>query len=98
MQNASGSVNYFNKKLTTNFSTCLPKHQRKTMNAAFKSATQWMRPAAPLLTHQQTVTRLYRSSLKCMMSWAIQRDIINEEAFTIRQRFEANRAVAPDSP
>ena len=72
--------------------------QRKTMNAAFKSATQWMRPAAPLLTHQQTVTRLYRSSLKCMMSWAIQRDIINEEAFTIRQRFEANRAVAPDSP
>jgi|TARA_B110000091_G_C13338211_1_gene279155 hypothetical protein len=69
------------------------------MNAAFKSATQWMRPAALTeLTHQQTVTRLYRHSLKCMMSWAIMKEIINEEAAVIRARFEANRDVAPESP
>jgi hypothetical protein len=69
------------------------------MNAAFKSATQWMRPAAQTqLTHQQVVTRLYRQSLKVMASWAIQKDIINEEAYNIRQRFEANRDIAPDSP
>ena len=91
-------ISQLKQKLTTNLNTVYLNPKRKTMNAAFKSATQWMRPAAPLLTHQQTVTRLYRASLKCMMSWAIQRDIINEEAFNIRQRFEANRDVAPDSP
>ena len=57
-----------------------------------------MRPAGEVLTHTQVVTRLYRHSLKCMMSWAIQRDIINEEAALIRARFEANANVAPDSP
>ena len=68
------------------------------MNAAFRTAAEWMRPAGEVLTHTQVVTRLYRHSLKCMMSWAIQRDIINEEAALIRARFEANANVAPDSP
>ena len=68
------------------------------MNAAFKSATQWMRPASPALTHQQVVTRLYRKSLKVMMSWAINKEIINEEAYQIRSRFEANRHFDPNSP
>ena len=68
------------------------------MNAAFRSAAEWMRPAGEALSHTQVVTRLYRHSLKCMMSWAIQRDIINEEVARIRSRFEANAAVAPNSP
>ena len=42
------------------------------------------------LTHTQKVTRLYRHSLKAMMSWAIDRQIINEEATKIRARFDAN--------
>jgi hypothetical protein len=68
------------------------------MNAAFKSATQWMRPASPALTHQQVVTRLYRQSLKVMMSWAINKEIINNEAYVIRGRFEKNRQLEPSSP
>ena len=33
-----------------------------------------------------------------MMSWAIDRHVINEEATKIRARFEANRNLSPDSP
>ena len=36
------------------------------------------------------VCRLYRHSLKCMMSWAIDRDLINVEGIKIRRRFDAN--------
>eukprot|EP00946_MAST-07B_sp_MAST-7B-sp1_P005004 g5004.t1 len=68
-----------------------------TPSGSFRTAAEWMRPAGEVLTHTQVVTRLYRHSLKCMMSWAIQRDIINEEAALIRARFEANANVAPDS-
>ena len=68
------------------------------MNKAFKEAAAWMKPVVLNLTHTQKVQRLYRHSLKCMMSWAIDRQVINEEATIIRARFEANRHLAPDSP
>merc|ERR1712127_291161 len=32
------------------------------------------------------------------MSWAINKEIINEEAYQIRSRFEANRHFDPNSP
>mmetsp|Transcript_8883 Transcript_8883/g.14433 ORF Transcript_8883/g.14433 Transcript_8883/m.14433 type:complete len:155 (-) Transcript_8883:1315-1779(-) len=50
---------------------------------------QW---AAP--THQQRVTRLYRNSLKLLMSWAIDRDVFREEGLKLRARFEANRGLS----
>ena len=68
------------------------------MNKAFKEASAWMKPVVLNLTHTQKVQRLYRHSLKCMMSWAIDRHVINEEATKIRARFEANRNPSPDSP
>ena len=68
------------------------------MNRAFREAAGWMKPVVEDLTHTQKVQRLYRHSLKLMMSWAIQRDIINAEAYKIRARFEQHRDLAPDSP
>jgi NADH dehydrogenase (ubiquinone) 1 beta subcomplex subunit 9 len=68
------------------------------MNTAFREATAWMKPVVENLTHTQKVQRLYRHSLKCMMSWAIQREIINEEAYKLRARFEQHRNLAPGSP
>ena len=42
------------------------------------------------------VARLYRKSLKVLSSWAIDRDIINEEATKIRARFDAERGCKPE--
>ncbi|KAF0852894.1 mitochondrial Complex I (CI) NADH:ubiquinone oxidoreductase subunit B22/NI2M/NDUFB9 [Andalucia godoyi] len=41
------------------------------------------------LTHRQTVTRLYRHSLKHMLSWIVQRELFNVEAQGIRDAFRA---------
>ena len=57
-----------------------------------------MLPKARELTHQQKVTGLYRDALRCMMSWAIERNIINKEAVRIRERFEQYRNLDPASP
>ncbi|WZN58903.1 subunit 9 of NADH:ubiquinone oxidoreductase [Chloropicon roscoffensis] len=46
-----------------------------------------------LLAHRTRVMRLYRNSLKQMMSWAIQRSLIYEEFKNIRSQFEANMNV-----
>ena len=37
------------------------------------------------------VARLYRDGLKVLNSWAIDRDIFNEEATKLRARFDAER-------
>ena len=34
---------------------------------------------------------MYRHSLRCALSWAIDREIFYEEAATIRARFDANK-------
>merc|ERR1712144_159687 len=46
------------------------------------------------LAHKTRVIRLYRHSLKQMMSWAVQRTLIYEEMANIRSQFEANKNVA----
>ena len=46
-----------------------------------------------LLAHKTRVIRLYRHSLKQMMSWAVQRTLIYEEMANIRSQFEANKNV-----
>jgi hypothetical protein len=42
------------------------------------------------------VARLYRKSLKVLSSWAIDRDIINDEATKIRSQFDAERGCKPE--
>ena len=56
-----------------------------------------------MLAHRTRVMRLYRNSLKQMMSWAIQRSLIYEEFKNIRSQFEANvnvvsRTLRRDTP
>ena len=52
-----------------------------------------MAGADALMAHRVRVMRLYRHSLKQMMSWAIQRSLIYEEFKNIRAQFEKNMNV-----
>lgn len=45
------------------------------------------------LTHAQRVTRLYRRSLKDLLSWAIDRPLWREKALELRDRFDANKGI-----
>jgi len=40
------------------------------------------------------VAHLYRDSLRTLLSWAVDRDVFNEAATDLRQRFDANRGVS----
>ena len=51
-----------------------------------------------VLTHQQQVCRLYKHSLKCLMSWSTDRDIFMEKATELRKRFRDNASLDPNSP
>ena len=46
---------------------------------------------APPPTERQRVTRLYRNSLRLLMSWAVDRDVFLNEAEKLRARFDAYR-------
>ena len=50
------------------------------------------------LAHRTRVMRLYRHSLKQMMSWAVQKSLIYEEFANIRSQFEANKNVVSYTP
>lgn len=43
------------------------------------------------ITHQQRVMRLYRNSLKHLLSWCIDREIWREEALILRERFDNHK-------
>lgn len=43
------------------------------------------------LTHAQRVTRLYRNTLKHLLSWIIDRDEWRSEAMKLRAAFDANK-------
>ena len=45
------------------------------------------------LTHAQKVTRLYRKSLKNMLSWTIVRQVWREDAVELRAIFDENKHV-----
>ena len=45
------------------------------------------------LTHAQQVTRLYRKSLKHLLSWCIDRQAWRKEALDLRARFDANKDI-----
>lgn len=44
-----------------------------------------------VLSHSQRVIRLYRNSLKHLLSWTIDRGAWREEAVVLRARFDANK-------
>ena len=43
------------------------------------------------ITHQQRVMRLYRNSLKHLLSWCIDRQLWRREAMKLRDRFDENK-------
>lgn len=43
------------------------------------------------LTHQQRVTRLYRNSLKHLLSWTMSREIWRPHAVVMRSQFDENK-------
>ena len=55
-------------------------YHAKPMQEALKALSRKPIP----LTHAQYVTRLYRKSLRAVFSWAVSRDVFNEEAEKIR--------------
>ena len=60
------------------------------MNSAFKAAAQHYISPQPVLTHAQEVSKLYRHSLRTLQSWAINRNVFNEEGLKMRAEFKAN--------
>lgn len=43
------------------------------------------------ITHQQRVMRLYRNSLKHLLSWCIDRELWRDEALNLRDRFDKHK-------
>jgi NADH dehydrogenase (ubiquinone) 1 beta subcomplex subunit 9 len=60
------------------------------MTASF-AAVQASYRAGEALSHRQTVTRLYRRSLRLLESWTPHRGSFNEQASVLRARFDANK-------
>ena len=58
---------------------------------AFKVVQAFYR-APVTLSHAQRVTRLYRSALRTLDSWACDREIFLTQGEEIRARFTANKA------
>lgn len=65
------------------------------MNSAFREAVAQASQKPLNLTRNQKAARLYRHSLKTLLSWCIDRDIFNEEATKIRAEFNSNRGKSP---
>jgi NADH dehydrogenase (ubiquinone) 1 beta subcomplex subunit 9 len=65
------------------------------MNSAFREAAAQVSQKPTALTHNQQVARLYRHSLRLLLSWCIDREIFNQEASSIRSQFDSNRNVSP---
>ena len=66
----------------------------KIMTASF-AAVQASYRAVESLSHRQTVTRLYRRSLRLLESWTPHRGSFNEQASALRARFDANARLDP---
>ena len=64
------------------------------MTASF-AAVQASYRATEALSHRQTVTRLYRRSLRLLDSWTPHRGSFNEQALALRARFDANKRLDP---
>ncbi|TMW69306.1 hypothetical protein Poli38472_001462 [Pythium oligandrum] len=67
------------------------------MNQTFREVVARFANPTEKLSHKQTVTRLYKQSLKTLDSWIIDRRLWNEEATKIRAEFEQNKHLEPNS-
>lgn len=74
-----------------------PGLRPQNLNDIFQAAATQTRQKLPELTSNQKVARLYRHSLKTLLSWSIDREVFNEEASQLRGRFDAHRGVNPAS-
>ncbi|GBG34468.1 NADH dehydrogenase ubiquinone 1 beta subcomplex subunit 9 [Hondaea fermentalgiana] len=63
------------------------------MNAAFRGAVAQVSYHEGALTHKQRVTRLYRNSLRMLLSWCIDREVFYEESDKLRARFDAVKSL-----
>ncbi len=63
------------------------------MNKTYREVVARMANPTEKLSHKQTVTRLYKQSLKTLDSWVVDRRIWNEEATKIREEFNQNMAL-----
>lgn len=61
------------------FRITLCKAEYRAHNSEFKMAS---------LTHAQRVTRLYRRSMKHLLSWCVEREIWRKEALKLRAEFD----------
>ena len=66
------------------------------MNKTFQEVAAAYR-VVQTLSHAQQVTRIYRRALRTLDSWAIDRELFNEEATKIRAKFDANKALPATS-
>mmetsp|Transcript_17261 Transcript_17261/g.35764 ORF Transcript_17261/g.35764 Transcript_17261/m.35764 type:complete len:163 (-) Transcript_17261:97-585(-) len=73
----------------------MPLIRPQNLNDAFQAGVQYAKQKPVAIPHNQEVARLYRHSLRLMLSWAIDRDVFNDEADKIRARFDANRGASP---
>eukprot|EP01034_Spumella_vulgaris_P024813 gene24813-31195_t len=60
------------------------------MNRTFQEVAKFYKPE-PVLSHRSQVLRMYRKSLRLIMSWSEDRDIFNDKADEIRAEFTANK-------
>jgi NADH dehydrogenase (ubiquinone) 1 beta subcomplex subunit 9 len=67
------------------------------MNKTYREVVARFAGPVENLSHKQTVTRLYKKSLKTLESWAIDRRLWNEEACKIRAEFDKNKSFDPNS-
>lgn len=62
------------------------------MNKSFQSVVNTFKPVVKL-QHNIEVMRLYRKSLRTIISWCESREVFNYAAHEVRQRFDANKNI-----
>jgi hypothetical protein len=68
------------------------------MDKSFREVARSAMRASGALTHQQTVTRMYRRALRAAMDWGVTRENFYALATEIRDEFHAAKALPVDSP
>mmetsp|Transcript_22045 Transcript_22045/g.43350 ORF Transcript_22045/g.43350 Transcript_22045/m.43350 type:complete len:154 (+) Transcript_22045:58-519(+) len=63
------------------------------MDKFFRAAVAQVKHHEGPLSHKQRVTRLYRKSLKMLMSYAVDRQVFYEASDELRARFDAVKSV-----
>ena len=65
------------------------------MNSQFRNAAALYKRGVGELSHRQVVMRLYRDTLRSLLSWTMDRDLFLEEAENYRNMFDAEKDADP---